>query len=81
MMNIDSDYFMIKVDNPASEYKIWVGWSNSGFNSGFYLTNEKQCKFFSSEILEENESIKLYLQSKKYELVPVENIKFSRIYF
>lgn len=80
---MDEKYFMIKINNAVSSYKKWVGWSNSGFTDGFYLTTEKQCKIFSSETFEEDEKIKSYLNDKEYELVPVldvANIRESRIY-
>ena len=83
-MNNTNDYYMIKIENPIDNHKSWVGWSNSNYTDGFYLTSEKQCKIFSTEILEEDEKIKMFLKNKKYNLVQVIDIEFlkeSRLYF
>ena len=82
-VNMGNKYYMIKIKT-NNEHKVWVGWSNSGFTNGFYITNKLQCKVFSSEILDESIALKFYLLDKKYELIPVvdiESIRKSRIYF
>lgn len=78
------NYYMIKLKHPVDDYKKWVGWSNSRDSLGFYITNEKQCKIFSSDVLEEDEDIKLFLNRIEYQLVPVLNIdsiRKSRVYY
>lgn len=50
----------------------------------YMIKMDNQCKVFSSDILNEDKDIRLFLKDKKYELVPVEdmaNIRKSRIYF
>ena len=83
-MTNTGNYYMIQIENPKNQDRTWLGWSNSSFGLGFYLTTKSLCKFFSSETLEEDENIKLYLQNKQYKLVPIsdiENIKKSSIYY
>lgn len=78
------NYYMIKMKDAPSDYKSWLGWSNSNNALGFYYTNILQCKVFSEYTLKEDKDICMYLQNKEYELVSVKNIeeiKESRIYY